>query len=92
MRIFDHVLLFGLQAGNNVEPLDNARNTPLHLAAGCGFLDAVLVLVQLGGNLDCRDMSDCTPLQNAAHGTYSAFAEVSSGINQFPKENLQVLF
>lgn len=73
-----------------MEPLDNALNTPLHLAAACGFLDSVLTLVQLGGSLNCRDMSDCTPLQNAALGTYSAFAEVSPEISQCPNEHLQV--
>ena len=28
----------------------------------------------LGADLDARDVTACTPLQNAAHGTYSALA------------------
>jgi hypothetical protein len=41
---------------------------------GCGFLDAIDMLVALGADLNARDITGCTPLQNAAHGTYSALA------------------
>ena len=51
-------------------------NTPLHLAAGCGFLDTIVKLVELGADVNARDCTDCSPLQNAAHGTYSALAAV----------------
>lgn len=44
--------------------------------AGCGFLDTVVALVELGADVNARDITDCTPLQNAAHGTYSALASV----------------
>jgi hypothetical protein len=46
--------------------------------AGCGFLDTVVRLVELGADVNARDITDCTPLQNAAHGTYSALAAVPS--------------
>lgn len=42
--------------------------------AGCGFLDTVTVLIKLGADVNARDLTQCTPLQNAAHGTYSALA------------------
>lgn len=42
--------------------------------AGCGFLDTVTMLIKLGANVNARDLTQCTPLQNAAHGTYSALA------------------
>lgn len=42
--------------------------------AGCGFIDTVEKLVLLGADLNARDVTSCTPLQNAAHGTYSALA------------------
>ena len=32
------------------------------------------VLVELGADINARDITACTPLQNAAHGTYSALA------------------
>ena len=43
-------------------------------AAGCGFLDTATQLVKLGADVNARDLTQCTPLQNAAHGTYSALA------------------
>jgi len=46
---------------------------------GCGFLDAIDKLVQLGADLNARDITSCTPLQNAAHGTYSALAAMPPG-------------
>ncbi|GMH39508.1 hypothetical protein BSKO_07406 [Bryopsis sp. KO-2023] len=79
------------KAGCDVHTRDNAQNTPLHLAAGCGFLEAVMKLVELGGDLNSRDMSDCTPLQNTAHGTYSALAQVPSGVTAGPNGQLQGL-
>ncbi len=42
--------------------------------AGCGFLDTVTKLIKLGSDVNARDLTHCTPLQNAAHGTYSALA------------------
>lgn len=45
-----------------------------YLTAGCGFIDTVEKLVSLGADLNARDVTLCTPLQNAAHGTYSALA------------------
>lgn len=42
--------------------------------AGCGFLDTATQLVKLGADVNARDLTQCTPLQNAAHGTYSALA------------------
>lgn len=42
--------------------------------AGCGFLDTVTMLIKLGADVNARDLTQCTPLQNAAHGTYSALA------------------
>ena len=47
--------------------------------AGCGFLDAIDKLVELGADLNARDITSCTPLQNAAHGTYSALAAMPAG-------------
>lgn len=41
---------------------------------GCGFLDTAEALVELGADVNSRDVTMCTPLQNAAHGTYSALA------------------
>ena len=83
------LILACLQAGCSVHSRDNAQNTPLHLAAGCGFLDAVVKLVELGADLNARDMSECTPLQNTAHGTYSALAHVPSGVTAGSNGNLQ---
>ena len=53
-------------------------------------MDAVVKLIELGAELDARDMSDCTPLQNTAHGTYSALAPVPSGVSASPNGSLQV--
>ena len=49
---------------------------PRPLPAGCGFLDTVAALSELGADVNARDITDCTSLQNAAHGTYSALASV----------------
>lgn len=65
-----------VQAGCPVDARDNASNTPLHLAAGCGFKDTVAKLVAMGADVNARDITQCTPLQNAAHGTYSALANM----------------
>ena len=35
-------------------------------------------LVELGADINAHDVTDCTPLQNAAHGTYSALAAMPS--------------
>ena len=43
---------------------------------GCGFYDTVEKLVEMGADMNARDIMACTPLQNAAHGTYSALAAV----------------
>jgi ankyrin repeat protein len=61
-----------------VDIRDNANNTPLHLAAGCGYVETVTMLLRLGADINAKDITDCTPLQNAAHGTYSAMAASSS--------------
>lgn len=53
-------------AGCPVDVRDNAANTPLHLAAGCGFLDTVSALAELGADVNARDCTDCTPLQARA--------------------------
>ena len=45
----------------------------LHIS-GCGFAEAVSKLAELGADLNARDITQCTPLQNAAHGTYSALS------------------
>jgi len=34
----------------------------------------VTELIKLGADVNARDLTQCTPLQNAAHGTYSALA------------------
>lgn len=65
-----------MKAGCPVDARDNASNTPLHLAAGCGFKDTVAKLVAMGADVNARDITMCTPLQNAAHGTYSALANM----------------
>ena len=39
-------------------------------------MDTLAALVELGADINSRDITDCTPLQNAAHGTYSALATV----------------
>ena len=44
------------------------------MCTGCGFLDTATQLVKLGADVNARDLTQCTPLQNAAHGTYSALA------------------
>lgn len=54
----------------------NLSHSTLLVCSGCGFLETVVKLVELGANLNARDVTDCTPLQNAAHGTYSALAAV----------------
>lgn len=41
---------------------------------GCGFYETVEKLVEMGADMNARDVMSCTPLQNAAHGTYSALA------------------
>lgn len=57
-------------------PPPSLSTFPPHPPIGCGFLDTVVALVELGGDINARDITDCTPLQNAAHGTYSALASV----------------
>ncbi len=47
--------------------------------AGCGFPDTVARLLAAGAAVDARDVTQCTPLQNAAHGTYSALAQPCAG-------------
>lgn len=42
---------------------------------GCGFPDTVARLLAAGAAVDARDVTQCTPLQNAAHGTYSSLAQ-----------------
>ncbi len=44
----------------------------------------VEALVRLGADLDARDVTACTPLQNAAHGTYSALAAMPAGARGVP--------
>ena len=77
-----HTLKMLVGAGCCVDTRDNALNTPLHLAAGCGFLDTVVTLIELGADIHAQDITDCTPLQNAAHGTYSALANVPTATQQ----------
>ena len=60
--------------------------------AGCGFLDTVVKLVELGADVNARDITDCTPLQNAAHGTYSALAAVPAGSTSTGGKNEVVSF
>ncbi len=36
-------------------------------------------LLAAGAAVDARDVTQCTPLQNAAHGTYSALAQPCAG-------------
>jgi hypothetical protein len=36
---------------------------PTLLPAGCGFLDTVAALAEMGADIDARDVTDCTPLQ-----------------------------
>jgi len=50
--------------------------------AGCGFLDTVTKLIKLGADVNARDLTQCTPLQNAAHGTYSALATMPANGSQ----------
>ena len=77
-----------LHGGCDIHSPDNAQNYLLHLAAGCGFLNAVVRLVELGADLNCRDMSDSTPLYNTAHGPYSALPAVPPGMAKVPLKRL----
>ena len=52
---------------------------PVRDYAGCGFPDTVARLLAAGAAVDARDVTQCTPLQNAAHGTYSALAQPCAG-------------
>eukprot|EP00884_Botryococcus_braunii_P018115 jgi/Botrbrau1/4988/Bobra.0396s0014.1 len=73
-----HMIKVLTDLGCDANIKDNAQNSPLHIAAGCGFLETVVQLAKAGADLDARDVTGCTPLQNAAHGTYSAMADMSS--------------
>ena len=46
-----------VQGGCDLRICDNTRNSPLRLAAGCGFLDAVVKLVELGGDLNSESVA-----------------------------------
>jgi ankyrin repeat protein len=50
-------------AGCSVDATDDARNTPLHLAAGCGFVDTVRALTAVSPFLSpsvFEDLLSCT--------------------------------
>ena len=61
-------------AGQHCKAGQRVRSCIDCCCAGCGFLDTVTKLIKLGSNVNARDLTQCTPLQNAAHGTYSALA------------------
>lgn len=46
------------------------------MVTGCGFKEAIEMLAALGADMNARDVTNCTPLQNAAHGTYSALVGI----------------
>ena len=81
-----------LQGGCDRHSRDNAQISQLHLTTGCGFLDAVVKLVELGADPNCRGMSHCIPLQNIAHWTYSALTAVPPGMADGTTAKLAQLF
>ena len=50
-------ILLYVQGGCDLCIRDNTQNSPLRLAAGCGFLDAVVKLVELGGDVNSKSLA-----------------------------------
>ena len=61
-----------LDAGSNIEALNNAGNTPLHYAAATGKDECTSYLIERGANVDTKSVTsfDQTPLHFAASRGY----------------------
>jgi len=59
-------LVLLLHSGADIECRDSSGRTPLHLAAGTGFLDALEVLVEHGADVNARDGKGQKPLHASA--------------------------
>lgn len=57
-----------------MQRLQVLQSDPVLGWTGSGWVEAVDTLISLGAQIEARDMTSCTPLHNAAHGTYSALA------------------
>lgn len=56
------LLRWSLEQGQDPNVCDTKGETPLHIAARCGNLDALTRLVAAGGSLDCSNEEGNTPL------------------------------
>ncbi|XP_054722516.1 ankyrin repeat and protein kinase domain-containing protein 1-like [Uloborus diversus] len=56
--------------------VDFYKRTPLHLAAECGFVNVVRILLAGGANASAKDRSESTPLHFAVISRMEAAAEV----------------
>lgn len=61
---YDKVLMTLLQ-GENVNTVNNWKQTPLHLATSVGQLEIMLLLLDSGAQVNARDHQNLTPLHQA---------------------------
>lgn len=59
-----------LDKGANIHLMDNFGLTPLHCAAGNGYVEMVKILLEQGADIAARDLRGYTPLFSAADGSY----------------------
>ena len=59
------VIEFLVNSGCDINPEDDAEQTPLHKAAISGAVESVQLLLKKGANVDKIDKNNLTPLHNA---------------------------
>ena len=64
-----------LRAGAKLEVKDQAGETPLHVAAQEGFIDAARMLIKAGAHVNARDKDGNTPLKRATDYEKPAMAD-----------------
>jgi ankyrin repeat protein len=67
------LMLIGLHANGMSPPKNEEENTPLHLAAQSGNLEAVQLLINDGANPLARNMDNKTPVQLASDAEIKSY-------------------
>jgi hypothetical protein len=65
-----NIVVLLIEAGANLNELDDGRSTPLMCAAALGNLEIVKLLVEAGASLDMKDDDDQTALDKATSNQY----------------------